>query len=359
MTRLPVRRERRAGANRENVIGANGGPDAVWVFPEPLNEPVVRREMTPIFPDGLSEMAKKGLSLTGNRIGVFGKGGSGKSTAVVLLTRALQDQGYLVCVLDADSTNIGLSQALGFDHSPVSLIDYYGGTVFGGGLVTCPVDDPRPLPGAEILLNRLPGEYFVQNEEGTVFLTAGKIGDQGPGAGCDGPISKIARDLRLVGGGQRSLTLVDFKAGFEDSARGVITGLDWAIVIVDPTSAAIRMAANMREMVAQMKAGKLPATAHLRRPERIEIAHRIFREARIKGVLFVLNKVEDQETERYLREKLEEEGIKPIGVIHTDPSISMSWLKAMPLDVTRTRKDVEGIVANLVAAEQLYTDFQQ
>jgi CO dehydrogenase nickel-insertion accessory protein CooC1 len=114
------------------------------------------------------------------------------------------------------------------------------------------------------------------------------------------------------------------------------------------------MAASMKDMVKQMKAGKLPATAHLRNPKLVEMAHRIFREARIKDVLFVLNKIEDQETESYLRKKLEDEGIKPIGVIHRDPSISLSWLQGAPLDVTKTRKDVHKIVEELEAAEETY-----
>lgn len=300
-------------------------------------------------------MAEKTLILTGKRIGVFGKGGSGKSTAVVLLAKALGDRGYPVCVLDADSTNVGLHQALGLDESPESLMNYFGGTIFGGGTVTCPVDDPTPLAGAEISLARLPRRYYIQTQTALVFLTAGKIGDQGPGAGCDGPISKIARDLRIVVEGQRPVTLVDFKAGFEDSARGVITTLDWALVIVDPTSASLQMAANMREMVDQIRAGVLPATAHLETPELVAIANRVFREARIKGVLFVLSQVDDEATNGYLREKLKEKGIRPIGIIHRTPSISLSWLKGLPLDVTETREDMESIVGELEAAEEAYS----
>jgi CO dehydrogenase nickel-insertion accessory protein CooC1 len=295
-------------------------------------------------------MAEK-KALAGRKIGIFGKGGSGKSTTVVLLAKALVDYGYQVCILDADSTNVGLAQALELDRSPVSLIHYFGGTVFSGGLVTCPVDDPTPLPGAEILLDEFPSKYHVQDQAGIILLTAGKIGDQGPGAGCDGPISKIARDLKCTGA-ECSVTLVDFKAGFEDSARGVITGLDWAVVTVDPTSASIQLAANMKDMVAQMKAGRLPATAHLENPELIEMANRIFREARIKGVVFVLSKIADQETESYLREKLREKGIEPIGVIHRDPSISLSWLKGAPIDATKTKEDAERIVEELEAAEE-------
>ena len=99
---------------------------------------------------------------------------------------------------------------------------------------------------------------------------------------------------------------MDFKAGFEDSARGVITSLDWAIVIVDPTSASIQMAANMRDMVDQIRAGVLPATAHLESADLVAMANRAFKEAKIKGVFFVLSQVDDEATERYLREKLGE-----------------------------------------------------
>lgn len=300
-------------------------------------------------------MAEKTKALSSKRIGIFGKGGAGKSTVAVLLAKALRDCGYEVCVLDADSTNVGVHQALGLSKSPVPLMDYFGGTVFSGGAVTCPVDDPTPLPEAEVFLDRLPKKYYVQNQEGISLLAAGKIGDQGPGAGCDGPVSKIARDLRIHRDGERLVTLVDFKAGFEDSARGVITSLDWAIVVVDPTSAAIQMAADMRDMVDQMKAGKLPATRHLEDPELVEIANRVFREANIRGVLFVLNKVRDEETESYMRRRLEEKGIEPIGTIHEDPSIAMAWLKGTSLEGIETKKDAERIVEELEAAEEAYS----
>jgi CO dehydrogenase nickel-insertion accessory protein CooC1 len=68
----------------------------------------------------------------------------------VLLARALVRAGYTVCIVDADSTNMGLNKALGITKSPASLIEYFGGMIFGGGLVTCPVDDPTPAQPARV-----------------------------------------------------------------------------------------------------------------------------------------------------------------------------------------------------------------
>jgi len=291
-------------------------------------------------------------ALVGMRIGVVGKGGSGKSTTTVLLARALRGRGYDVCILDADSTNVGLHQALGLESPPESLIDYFGGMVFSGGSVTCPVDDPTPLPGAEVDLDQLSGGYYAQNQEGIFLLTAGKMGDKGPGAGCDGPINKIARDFKVHTEGTPPITLVDFKAGFEDSARGAITSLDWVIVVVDPTIAAVQMAIHMKMMVDQIKAGSPPATNHLESPEMVELAQRIFRESKINGILVILNRIRDEDMESYLWAKLQQGGIKPIGTIREDPAITITWLRGTPLEGTETRKDIEDIIDAMEAAEK-------
>jgi CO dehydrogenase nickel-insertion accessory protein CooC1 len=289
-------------------------------------------------------------NLIGKRIGILGKGGSGKSTVAILLTKAIRDLGYKVCLLDADSTNVGLAQALGFEQSPGTLLDYFGGMVFSGGTITCPVDDPTPLQGADIYLDKIPAQFFVQRDGITLF-TAGKIGDLGPGAGCDGPIAKIARDIQFHFQGGPVVTLVDFKAGFEDTARGAITSLDWAIVVVDPTLAAIEMASDMCNMVARMKALELPATMHLENQELIELANRLFTEARIKGVLSILNKVQNIGVEIYMRKELSARGIEPIGIIYEDPSVSITWLRGKPLGGGVIEQEAKKVARALDASE--------
>lgn len=294
-------------------------------------------------------MVKNLESLAGKRIGVFGKGGAGKSTFVVLLATALQERNYEICVLDADSTNVGLAQALGANTPPQTLVDYYGGMVFSGGRVTCPVDDPTPLEHAEISLDQLPSQYYARNKDGIVILNAGKIGGQGPGAGCDGPISKIARDVVIKVANGKPITLIDFKAGFEDSARGVMSKLDWAVVTVDPTIASVTIAVNMRDMVEQIKQHVLPATAHLESQELVVLANRIFTEAKIESLFVVLNRVPSTEIESYLRETLTDYAIEPIGVIYEDPAIPPAWLRGKPINATSALSDTRIILDKLEA----------
>jgi hypothetical protein len=178
-----------------------------------------------------------------------------------------------------------------------------------------------------VSLDELGPRYVARNDEGVALVLAGKLAGLGQGAGCDGPIGKIARDLRVTGLGSNGVSLVDFKAGFEDSTRGVTTSLDWVIAVVDPTTAGIQVAIELARAVRQIQSGVLPATRHLGGAVMVELAERQFREARIRGVLAVLNRVPDSPSLAYLEGALADEGPPIVGVFDEEPVIQGQWLR--------------------------------
>jgi CO dehydrogenase nickel-insertion accessory protein CooC1 len=286
-------------------------------------------------------------SLGGLRIGVFGRGGAGKSTFVVLLGRALVRAGYTVCVLDADSTNVGLHRALGITRMPEPLIDYFGGMVFSGGKVTCPVDDPALLARGGIDVSQMPARYYGRADSALFFFAAGKLAGAGVGAGCDGPLAKIARDVRFSIGEGTPVTIIDFKAGFEDTARGVITGIHWAVAVLDPTFASLEFAGHMQAMEMDLRAGKLPATSHLESVELVATANRLVREAPLRGILFVLNKVQDERMTSYLRDSLAGKGITPTAVLSSDVNIARAWLEGVAMEAGPASAEIDRFVIEL------------
>ena len=287
---------------------------------------------------------KNNQPLAGKRIGIFGKGGSGKSTVTLLIAKRLIKIGYGVIVLDADSTNLGLFRLLEIERSPKPLMDYYGGTVFSGGFVTCPVDDPKPLDGAEVELERLDKAYYARNPDGIIFLIAGKIGGEGPGVGCDGPVAKIARDFRVNLDGRLPVTLIDFKAGLEDTARGVVTSLDMIVFVIDPSLVSVEMAVNMKEIVKSIQLHNKPATAHLEDPELVGWANQFYENSHIAGIRFLLNRINSNEEERILEEALKQEGIEPSCIIHQAASISSAWMKGEPIRAEEPQKEIQMLI---------------
>jgi CO dehydrogenase maturation factor len=287
--------------------------------------------------------------LSGHRIGIVGKGGSGKSTVVALLAGALNRRGYQVFVLDADSTNVGLHEALGVDREPRPLLDLFGGSVFSGGRVTCPVDDPTLMQESHLAESDLDEAFLGRSPTGIRLLVAGKLGEQGPGAGCDGPIAKIARDVRILADSGDAVTLVDCKAGFEDTARGVIVGLDTVLVVVDPTGAALRIAVAMDRIVQAIRAGGLPATEHLQDPDLVALARRLFRESSVRETVVALNKVPDADTRSYLRDVLAAHGIVPVAEFAHDPDLGRAWLTGTALRSEAAEAEADHLVDRLEA----------
>jgi CO dehydrogenase maturation factor len=262
--------------------------------------------------------------LSGKRILVCGKGGSGKSTLVAVMATVLQRKAYEVMVLDGDASNpeglVRLLFGLGVEGEPKPLIEFFGGIQ----TVTCPVDDPSPLtrindsnPVPENRINfskEISSEYYLQKGS-TTLLQAGKIASYGQG--CDGPVEKVVRDFMVEGD---AVNLIDMKAGIEHFGRKIPDRMDIILGVLDYTLESVSIAKRMAEFC---------------------------QEAGIKNFWLILNKVGSEEVESMLMDKLVSLQDNVIGSIAYDQELIKAGLSGNALGECNALEEVERIVERL------------
>jgi len=260
-------------------------------------------------------------SLSGKRILVCGKGGSGKSSIVSLLGNELQKKGYQVILLDADASNPGGLFHLLTDKNkaPTPLIQFFGGRK----KVTCPSDDPSPLTRindklplneAAIDLSEIPNQYFLKKKNLTLFQI-GKI--QEACEGCDGPMSKVARDFIVKGD---FVTIIDIEAGIEHFGRGVEKNVDIILVVVDPTFESFVIS----EIIAKMS---------------LYMGN--------KNVWAILNKINSKETEFIVKKELNNRRVNVLGAVNHDMVIYQAGLEGTTIGECKAAEQIENIVNKL------------
>lgn len=272
----------------------------------------------------MTNARKFNKQLRGKRILVCGKGGSGKSTLVALMTTILQRKGYEVMVLDGDASNpeglVRLMFGTGVEGEPKPLIEFFGGI----DVVTCPVDDPSPLtrindsnpvPENRIdVFKEISSEYYLQKGS-TILLQAGKI--ETYGQGCDGPLEKVVRDFMVEGD---AVNLIDMKAGIEHFGRKIPDRMDIILGVLDYTLESVSIAKRMADFC---------------------------REAGIENFWLILNKIGSEEVESMLMDKLAILQDQVIGSISYDQELIKAGLSGNALGECRALKEIECIVERL------------
>ena len=270
-------------------------------------------------------MPKINKNLKGMRILISGKGGSGKSTFVTLMSNVLQEKGYKVLALDGDASNPRGLSGLMFGlkkekDSPKALIDFFGGIK----IVTCPVDDPSsltrlndsvPIPQKKIdILKEIPDKYFVKRK-GIILFQAGKIKEYGQG--CDGPVEKVVRDFITKGD---YVNLIDAKAGVEHFGRKMSENVDIVLLILDPTFESISIAKRVNSFCRDMK---------------------------MKNFWLILSKIKSKEVEFQMMDKLEGLKNKILGTVRCDSRIIESALEGTFPSKSKAFNDVKKIIKRL------------
>lgn len=251
------------------------------------------------------------------KIAVCGKGGTGKSTIVALMTNALRQAGYLVLVMDTDESNPGLYRLFGFDQQPRPLMAL---------LERFSLGETKPetewLKQDEILVQDIPSEYLLECDS-LKFLMAGKIAD--PFQGCACSIADIARGFieKLVLK-DREIVLIDMEAGIESFGRGVERGVDTVLVVVEPSFESLALA----EKISYMSDG-----------------------IGVNKVMAIPNKVASEKVEERIIEELENKKIKVIGTIYFDSQINEASLEGKTLSGSSSAEEDIKRITRLLLVE--------
>jgi CO dehydrogenase maturation factor len=251
------------------------------------------------------------------KIAVCGKGGSGKSVLVRLLADGLRNRGRRVLVVDSDESNTGLERMLGFDSRCRPLIDLLGGKHKLEQEIIARVnagetEETVQLVKEEMPVANIPPEYILQ-KDGIKLVIIGKILMAMEGCAC--PMGIVSRSflkrLRLE---PDEVAIIDLEAGVEHFGRGVETGVDCVLVVVEPSVDSLEIAKKIKNLSNQIQ---------------------------LADVWAVLNKITSDEIADQLTSHLNKEGISVISSIHHSPEIFKSCLEGRPLQEHGVEVDVD------------------
>jgi CO dehydrogenase maturation factor len=148
----------------------------------------------------------------------------------------------------------------------------------------------------------LPANY-VNITDGIVLIVIGKIYMALEGCAC--PLGIVSRSfLGSLKLSDDEVALVDMEAGVEHFGRGVETGVDAVLIVVEPSLDSLDVAQKIAQLSDQIKIGDVWA---------------------------VINKVPSQRIADHVRAELGKRGLNAIGTINFDASIFENCLEGSAL----------------------------
>jgi CO dehydrogenase maturation factor len=254
------------------------------------------------------------------KIAICGKGGSGKSVIARLLAGGIRRRGRRVLVVDSDESNTGLHRMLGFERGPRPLIDLLGGKQklereLEDRIRAGESEMSLQLIQQDMPIGSIPPEYILETD-GIRLVTVGKILMALEGCSC--PMGIVSRSflkkLRLE---PDEVAIVDLEAGVEHFGRGVETGVDCVLVVVDPSYDSLELAQKINELAGQIQ---------------------------VADVWVVLNRIPSADITRRLTAYLNQRDIRVIGSIPQDREIFDSCLEGRPLRGGVAEEEVDRIL---------------
>lgn len=249
------------------------------------------------------------------KISVCGKGGSGKSTLVSLLANEAVNMDLSVLVVDSDESNSMLFRMLGFRKAPTPLMELVGGK----RMLKEKMVQNRVLTESQIIIQDIPSEYLLKRN-GLMLISIGKIHQALEGCAC--PMGALSREfLKKLKLKEKEISIIDMEAGIEHFGRGVDTGIDKVLVVVEPSFESLTLSEKIKSLTDGMN----------------------------KELWAVLNKVSTVDLTHKLKNDLKKRGIDVIGVIPEDPEVFEACLEGHAIGEGEASRAARKILDNLFA----------
>ena len=192
------------------------------------------------------------------KIGVVGKGGTGKTTVSTLVGLAYRERGQRVLAIDTDS-NPNLALGLGLDEDAIDRAPLVPRSLVvgtGRGTVT-----PAQLVA----------DYGVTTPAGITLLHAMRVDQAGSGCTCTAHAS-VRSVLGAALEDECDVALVDMEAGLEHLARsgGTLAHADVLLMVMEPTRRSVLTAARTIPLAQELGIPRVAGVGNKARPEDAE-----------------------------------------------------------------------------------------
>lgn len=251
------------------------------------------------------------------KIMVCGKGGTGKTSLTILISRILSKH-FKVSIIDSDESNVLLPALMGVSP-PKPLIHYVGGKMEEEEMERILPDITKALAKAKegIRIDLLPPEYVASSKEGINLIVIGKVREYGEGCAC--PFNILTRillgNLYLR---ENEIVLIDTDAGIEHIGRRLEEVCDGLLVIVDPTVESLELALTLNRVAQSLN----------------------------KKIWFIANKV-TEDVKFLLMDEAAKLGLRIDGIVGFDRELYVSCLRREPLKSNVAINDLKTIISKI------------
>jgi CO dehydrogenase maturation factor len=188
------------------------------------------------------------------KIALLGKGGSGKSTMATALVRHLHARGMRVLAIDADhnmdlSYNLGAEPSLFLGNDPDRIKEYIGSKREGTYAEALKIGKERGLTFSLSPADAFTASVSIKLDDGLNLMTAGPHTDRVRSQeACSHSLAaplKVYLPLLILK--PNEAVVIDERAGTDPVATGILSGIDLAVIVQEPTVNSRRVAAQIQK----------------------------------------------------------------------------------------------------------------